>query len=160
MRGAMTRVSCSLTFEFTRLRKRAKPAVAGRVQRRVSPRLAGTGPIDSHGKTTPVSRWSPHTKRGLDLAKTVNKRKRGAGCVHRASAQALAADSPGTLERERRATAVASRVLADTRAVRQGRRRHAPCTRYRGGPNRRTTVHKTKAASLRGLRVHGDACEG
>jgi hypothetical protein len=28
---------CGLTFEFTRLRKRAKPAVAGRVQRRVSP---------------------------------------------------------------------------------------------------------------------------
>jgi hypothetical protein len=28
---------CCLTFEFTRLRKRAKPAVAGRVQRRVSP---------------------------------------------------------------------------------------------------------------------------
>jgi hypothetical protein len=28
---------CGLTFEFTRLRKRAKPAVAGRVQRRVRP---------------------------------------------------------------------------------------------------------------------------
>ena len=27
-----------LAFEFTRLRKRAKPAVAGRVQRRVRPR--------------------------------------------------------------------------------------------------------------------------
>src|SRR5687767_4139440 len=28
-------IFCALTFEFTRLRKRAKPAVAGRVQRRV-----------------------------------------------------------------------------------------------------------------------------
>jgi hypothetical protein len=28
---------CGLTFEFTRLRRLAKPAVAGRVQRRVSP---------------------------------------------------------------------------------------------------------------------------
>jgi hypothetical protein len=30
----------AITFEFTRSRKRAKPAVASRVQRRVSPRLA------------------------------------------------------------------------------------------------------------------------
>jgi len=34
MRGAFC---ICLTFEFTRVRKRAKPAVAGRVQRRVRP---------------------------------------------------------------------------------------------------------------------------
>src|SRR5215216_5780636 len=32
-------VVCGLTFEFTRVRKRAKPAVALRVQRRVKPHL-------------------------------------------------------------------------------------------------------------------------
>jgi hypothetical protein len=42
-RGCLTLTcisGCGLTFEFTRLRKRAKPAVAGRVQRRVRPRHA------------------------------------------------------------------------------------------------------------------------
>src|SRR5687767_13661952 len=40
---------CGLTFEFTRLRKQAKPAVARRVQRRVSPRSVRYGCEEQHG---------------------------------------------------------------------------------------------------------------
>jgi hypothetical protein len=68
--------TCCLTFEFTRLRKRAKPAVAGRVQRRVRPRRLSAGYRWLHWTTNAGAECKPPSQCGSAFRSATSRRSR------------------------------------------------------------------------------------